>query len=182
MYEQGAVGCIAQHTRRCKVLSKHSSTSLVCSLCWYLKRLIICSNGCVCLAKYRLYVVKREREALAVTCVGAPPLDPHMSFQGAIWILRNGSVYVDESVEAEDASIQETGTFVACAVCHPPPTRTPCYFIPWSTLFCVSTTALCCAVAGSFQQFASIKSARTAIGHKADGTVIILQVRTSVPS
>ena len=55
---------------------------------------------------------------------------------GAVWLVRNGTNYVSESVQLEDASIQETGTMAT---------------------------------------FASILSARTALGHDRSGTIVVAQ-------
>lgn len=57
---------------------------------------------------------------------------------GAIWIVRNGSLYVKESIKSECADIQETDSHLT--------------------------------------YFANVRSARTCIGVKEDGTVVIFQV------
>lgn len=82
---------------------------------------------------------------------------------GVVWLLRNGEVYINQSLTAECDKTQETGGYRPLITsCQPAGSRG---LIPFSR-----------AIKGFFRTFVDVTSARTAVGHDADGRLILFQI------
>lgn len=80
---------------------------------------------------------------------------------GVVWLLRNGEVYIPQSLTAECDETQETG--METQSCD-------------RTADDISLTTLSSAPKGHFQTFVDVVSARTAVGHDAEGRLILFHI------
>lgn len=80
---------------------------------------------------------------------------------GVVWLLRNGDVYIQQSLAAECNETQETGTETQSR------DRTADHLSHHSVL---------CPPKGLFQTFVDVVSARTAVGHDAEGRLILFHI------
>lgn len=79
---------------------------------------------------------------------------------GVVWLLRNGEVYINQSLTAECDKTQETGT-ETCS--HVTRQRT-------------SSLTLLLLLKGHFRTFVDVVSARTAVGHDAEGRLVLFHI------
>lgn len=81
---------------------------------------------------------------------------------GVVWLLRNGEVYVNQSLTAECDETQETGTEACSHVTGQLSLLLNASFFP--------------AIAGVLRTFVDVSSARTAVGHDATGRLILFHI------
>lgn len=109
---------------------------------------------------------------------------------GVVWLLRSGEVYINESMHAECADSQKTGTWVLSTALDWCNSSEPRELNFWDALKLSSVYLYDCTdhisykghthtrlyVTGTFREFVDVISARTAVGHDAEGRLILFHI------